>query len=111
MILIVRRRLLGTDIAARLGQFSVLFVAELWLDRLATNSAIIETWWAYGIAAVPMAFAGVLILDELDRLPRRRTLILIGVVAAAALTDLVIRSFGQHAVGWYADLRGHYCAS
>jgi hypothetical protein len=108
MILIVRRRLLGTDIAARLGQFSVLFVAELWLDRFATNSAIIETWWAYGIAAVPMAFAGVLILDELDRLPRRRTLILIGVVAAAALTDLVIRSFGQHAVGWYADLRGHY---
>jgi hypothetical protein len=108
MILIARRRLLGTDVVARLGQFSVVFIAELWVYRFVATDSVIETWWAYGVTAVPMAFAGAIILAELDRLPRRSTLAIIGAVVAAALTDLIIRVLGVHAVELYDKLRGHY---
>jgi hypothetical protein len=109
LILIARRRLLGTDVIARLGQFSILFVAELWLYRLVdTKSAIVESWWAYDITAISMAFAGVVILDELDRLPRRRVFAIVGAVLAAAVADLVIRALGVHADNAYGNLRGHY---
>ncbi len=109
LMLIARRRLLGTDVAARLGQFSVAFVTEVWLYRLLDHSsAFVESWWAYDVTAISIAFAAALILDELDRLPRRRTLAIVGAVAAAALTDLVVRLLGVHAQNAYNDLRDHY---
>jgi hypothetical protein len=109
LMLIARRRLLGTDLAARLGQFSVVFVAELWLYRLVDgSSAIVESWWAYDVTAISVAFSAAIILDELDRLPRRRTIAIALAVAAAALADLVIRLLGVHAEDIYNHLRNHY---
>lgn len=109
LMLVARRRLLGTDLAARVGQFSVLFVAELWLYRLVdASSAIVESWWAYDVTAISVAFSAAIILDELDRMPKRRTIALALAVAAAAIADLVIRLLGVHAQHAYSHLRNHY---
>jgi hypothetical protein len=109
LMLIARRRLLGTDLAARLGQFSIVFVAELWLYRLVDgSSAIVESWWAYDVTAISVAFSAAIILDELDRMSRRRTIALVLAVSAAGLADLVIRLLGVTAQDAYDHLRNHY---
>jgi hypothetical protein len=108
MILVMGRRLLDTSVAASLGQFSLLFVVELFIYRFVTTSSVIETWWAYGLTAVSMAFAGALVLDEVDRLPGRRWWTVLAAVAAVGITGLLIRVWGAHAVSEYGKLRGHY---
>jgi hypothetical protein len=106
--LVMGRRILGTGTAARLAQFSIIFVLELFAYRFTATTSLVETWWAYGITAIPMAFAGALLLDGVDRLPRQRLLAVAAVAGVVALVGLTVRLDGMHAVNAYRQLRTHH---
>ena len=107
MALAMGRRLLGTDVAARVAQFAVLYIAILWAYRFVATSANIETWWANGMQAASMAFAGAVLLHEIERRGPVRLLVVAAPIAVAALVGLVVRSLDIRSVELYSDVRGH----
>ena len=107
MALAMGRRLLGTDVPARVGQFAVLYAATLWVYRFIAVSSVIETWWAHGLLAVSMAFAGAALLHEVDRRSPARLAAFAAPIAVAALVGLVVRSSEIRALELYGDVRGH----
>jgi hypothetical protein len=107
MALAMGRRLLGTDVAARVAQFAVLYPAVLWAYRFVSTSANIETWWANGMQAASMAFAGAVLLHEVDRRGFARLRVVAAPIAVAALVGLAVRSSDVRAVELYEHARGH----
>jgi hypothetical protein len=103
------RRILDDTLPARLAQFAVGYVALLWLYRWAITSSVVETWWAYNMAAVATAFALPLIAYGLTTMPggARSRLVLVACVVGTALANLVVRSFNATAVDVYDSIRTH----
>lgn len=100
LVAALRRRLLGTDLPARIAQLCIGFTAFVWVFRFTVTSSFIETWWSYHITVVVMAPAlGVLLHTLAPRLGNRIWV----AVAAAALTAVIVRNapFGvEDAYGW-----------
>lgn len=103
------RRFFDDSLPARLAQFSVAYVALLWLYRLVVTSSVIETWWAYDMTAVSTAFGLPLLVEALRaRLAPRWT----GWVIAAALLGTAVASFlvrrgNYHSVLLFNSIKAH----
>jgi hypothetical protein len=106
LVVVLGRRLLEDTLRARLAQYAVLYVIVLWIYRFGITSSVLETWWAYSMAAISMCFAVPVLLDELSRkVPPR--LLATAAFAGAAIAAAVIRAHNTGAVGVYDDLRDH----
>lgn len=106
-IVLLGRRLVEDSLRGRLAQYAVGYIAVLWVYRFVVTSAAIEAWWAYNMAAVTMAFAVPVVLDEMERTTNRRGFRfgLAGVLGATAVTTIVIRNANSSAVRLYEHLR------
>jgi hypothetical protein len=106
LIATLRRRLLGTDLAARVGQFCVAYTAFLWVYRFAITSSAVETWWAYDFVVVATApGVGVLMHELVGRHGSRR--VIVTALAATLVMALLIRDVESAAVDTYAYLSTH----
>jgi hypothetical protein len=94
LVVVLGRRLVADDLPGRLAQFSVAYVAFLWLYRFTVTSSVLETWWAYNMTAVSTAFGLPLVVYGLigDRAHRPRLLVLAAAVGATALASFVVRT-------------------
>ena len=104
---VMRRRILGRDIPARVAQLCVGYTAVLWAYRFLFTSSVIETWWAYSIVVVAMAPGIALLAEELahgSRTSRRWGLVAVG---AAVLAVVLIRLGPGHAGRMYKTLGTH----
>jgi hypothetical protein len=106
MTLAMGRRLLGTDVAARVGQFAVAYAATFWVYRFVATSSAIETWWACGMLAASMAFAGAALLHELARRGPARLAVVAAPVGVAALVGFAVRSSDVRSIEIYTEVRG-----
>jgi hypothetical protein len=106
-VVLLGRRLAENTLRGRMAQYAVGFLALMWLYRFSVTSAIIETWWAYNMAAVSMCFAVPVILDQLDRkeVGRGTGLVLAGALGGAAIPTVLIRNFNSTAVDAYEAIR------
>lgn len=88
LVVVLRRRILGSDIAARVAQMCVSYTAFLWLYRFLITSSVVETWWAYSVVVVATAPAIGVLLHEFTRdrdTAMRRLLVMCGSFALAAI--------------------------
>jgi hypothetical protein len=101
------RRLIEDTLPGRLAQYAIGYVALLWLYRFAVTSSVLETWWAYNMAAISMCFAVPLVLDRLERAESRRgaMAILGAALLGAGAASLVIRNANSSAVDVYERIR------
>lgn len=109
VVVVLGRSLLDNSLRARVAQFAVGYVTLLWLYRFAITSSVLETWWAYSMAAVSMCFAVPVILDGL-RSPQARQGsrgILAAAVLGMAVTSVVVRSNNSAAVDAYDSVKQH----
>lgn len=107
MVIALGRRLLEDSLRGRLAQYALGYVALLWLYRFAVTSSVLETWWAYNMAAISMCFAAPVILDELVRRTseQRARMALVAVLLGTAVTTFAIRSANASAVDAYERVR------
>jgi hypothetical protein len=105
LIVALGRRLLGTDVPARIAQLCIGYTALLWVYRFTVTSSVIETWWAYAFVVVAMAPAlGVLLWNVAERARVSKVAAAVP-VAFAVLTAILIRNLSGPAVdayGWVA---------
>ncbi len=108
VVVVLGPGLLRNTLRARVAQFAVAYTAIYWVYRFAVTSAVIETWWAYGMTAASSAFAMPVMLDEITRRAITRTRLLIGAaLLTTAITVLLIRSARSPALSVYDYLRFH----
>jgi hypothetical protein len=100
----LRRRLLGSDVPARIAQAYVGYIGLLWLFRATFTSSVIETWWAYSNVVVVMAPALGVLIHELGIFRRNGRLYAALAVGASVLVALVIRNANAAAVHAYSDI-------
>jgi hypothetical protein len=106
MALAMGRRLFGVDVASRVAQFALLYTATLWAYRFVATSSVIETWWANAMLATSMAFAGAVLLHEVDRRGSRGLAVVALPMGIAAAVGLAVRSSDIRSVELYNDVRG-----
>jgi hypothetical protein len=103
----LRRRILGTDVPARIAQFCIAYTAFLWVYRFAITSSVIETWYAYDITVVATAPAlGVLLAQsrgDRSALARRA----VAFVVVFAVSALIIRDVSGPIASLYRDIQTH----
>jgi hypothetical protein len=94
LVIVLGRRFVADDLPARLAQFSVAYVALLWLYRFAVTSSVLETWWAYNMTAVSTAFGLPLVAHGLSVRSVRpwKLVLLAGALLGTALTSFVVRT-------------------
>jgi len=94
VVIVLGRRLFADDLPARIAQFSVAYVALLWLYRFAVTSSVIETWWAYNMTAVSTAFGLPLVAHGLSvrSAGRWKPVLLAAALLGTALTSFVVRT-------------------
>ena len=108
VVVVLGRSLLQNTLRARVAGFAVAYTAIFWVFRFAFTSADVETWWAYGMAAVTTAFAMPAILDELVlRAASRWRWTLAAALAATGVADLVVRVDQGTAMSVFHSLRTH----
>jgi hypothetical protein len=107
LVAVLGRRLLGTDVKARVAQMCIGYTAFLWLYRFAVTSSGIETWYAYSVVVVATAPALGVLLSELGGEGRTSTRRIALVCAAFGLASLVIRDVPGPIASMYSDLTGH----
>jgi hypothetical protein len=101
---VLRGRLLGTDLPARIAQMCVCFTAFVWLFRFTMTSSFIETWWSYHVTVVVMAPAIGVLLHELATRRAHATRWAVAATAAAAATALIIRDLPWGVSAFYDSL-------
>ena len=104
LVVVLGRRVLGTDLQARIAQVCIGYTAFLWLYRFTVTSAVLETWWAYNVVVIVTAPAlGVLIqaFGREWRSDRFRALMSVAVSGGAAL---VIRTLAEPMVDLYGSI-------
>ena len=104
LISILGRRVLATDLPARIAQVCIGYTAFVWIYRFAVTSSGVETWWAYDILVMVTAPAiGVLLQALVARWPEQKAAILVavGVTAAGAIA---IRSLDNAAEDTYSSV-------
>jgi hypothetical protein len=104
------RRLLGTDLPARIGQFCIGYTALLWVYRFTVTSSVIETWWAYAFVVVAMAPALGVLLWAIAERARVGWLDACVPLVFAALAAVLIRNLPGPAVRAYHDVAAHPAA-
>ena len=107
LIAVLRRRILGTDIPARVAQMCVCYTAFLWVYRFTVTSSVVEVWWAYSVVVVAAAPAIGLLLHELA--DERRTAGFSVAIAGGtfALTAMVVRNLAGPAGDAYHSVAQH----
>jgi hypothetical protein len=101
------RRVLGTDLPARIAQLCIGYTALLWVYRFTVTSAVIETWWAYAFVVVAMAPAlGVLLWSVTER-ARVSKVAAAAPLVLAVLTAILIRNVPGPAGDAYAWVTRH----
>jgi hypothetical protein len=105
LVVVMGRRLLATDARARVAQFALAYLAITWLYRKFVTSSGIETWWAYSMTAVTIAFALPAILATLRERAARG--VAVAALAATVLADLLLRSNHDAALSIYTAVRSH----
>jgi hypothetical protein len=108
MVIAMGSRILEDTLPGRLAQYTVGYLALIWLYRLAVTSSVVETWWAYNMTAVSMCFAVALTLDQLVRRggsESRARVTLIAAVGGAAIATIAIRYSNTSAIDIYDRIR------
>jgi hypothetical protein len=107
LIAVLRRRILGIDLPARMAQMCVAFTAFVWLYRFTVTSSFIEVWWSYDIIVVVMAPALGVLIHTLGK--ERPGVLRWSAIAllAAGLTALVIRDVPWAVRDFYTGLNRH----
>jgi hypothetical protein len=101
LVAVLRRRVLGSDIPARIAQACIAYTAFLWVYRFTVTSSVIETWWAYNFVVLVMAPAlGVLLYGLARKWDGERPWAIVA-VATAAVEGVVIRAASGEAVDGY----------
>jgi hypothetical protein len=103
LVAVLGRRVLGTDVPARVAQACIGYTIFLWIFRFTVTSSVIETWWAYSLVVVVMAPAsGVVLwaLAERWRSNRRAWLVPLAVVAVAAVLLRNARGLADEGYAW-----------
>jgi hypothetical protein len=109
LVVAMGRSLLATTIRARLAQFAIAYTAFFWLYRKFFTSSVVETWWAYSMTAVTIAFALPLVLDALERRDGARGVrgLLGAMLAGTIVADLLVRSFDDSVLSIYDAIHDH----
>jgi hypothetical protein len=108
IVTVLGRSILANTLRARIAQFAVAYTSILWIYRFTVTSSVIETWWAYSMAAVTAAFGMPAILDALSRRESGRVRLSIGcALIATAIADFVIRSAHGPSIDLFNYLRTH----
>jgi hypothetical protein len=94
VVVALGRRFLTAELPGRLAQFAVAYVGLIWLYRFTVTSSVVETWWAYNMTAVSVAYGLPLVVYGLsESATRRAKLLVIGAaIAATAITSFVVRT-------------------
>lgn len=103
------RRFFDDSLPARLAQFSVAYVVLLWLYRLVVTSSVIETWWAYDMTAVSVAFGLPLLVEALRaRLaPRWSSWVIAAALLGTAVASFLVRRGNYHSVLLFNSIKAH----
>lgn len=107
LVIAMRGRILGTDVPARVAQAAVVYTGTLWAYRWLMTSSVIETWWAYSATAVTIVLGLGVLAHEWTRRGEEDSgaRLAVAMVAAAAVTGVVIRLAGDGAVSFYDEVR------
>jgi hypothetical protein len=100
LVAVLRRRMLGVDLSARIAQACVAYIAFIWVYRFAVTSSVVETWWAYDFGIVVMAPAVGVLLHALSTRSSRRSTALV-VVGGTTVSAVLIRTIDGPAIDLY----------
>jgi hypothetical protein len=103
---VLGRRVLATDLRARIAQTCIAYTAFLWLYRATVTSSVVETWWAYDFVVMVIAPAVALLLSE--AVGRRRGWLV--AVVLAGLLALALRTADDVAGDTYEWVSRHPAA-
>ena len=104
LVAALRRRVLGTDVPARIAQFCIGYTAFLWIYRLVVTSSVMETWWAYSLVVVVLAPAVGVLLDALAEQWRSDRFAALLVVTVSWLGALFLRWLDGPALDFYREV-------
>ena len=88
LLAVLRGRIFGLTLPARIAQMCIAYTAFLWLYRFTITSSVLEVWWSYSVVVAATAPAVGVLLHELTgtfRRPTRWIAIAVGVFTLAAL--------------------------
>ncbi len=107
LVCVMRRRLLGSTLEARIAQFCVGYVGITWISRFATTSSGIETWWAYSVLIVAMAPALGVLLHEVSRRSGAERRVLLAAAGGSVLLAIAVRWIDAPALDAYRWIADH----
>jgi hypothetical protein len=108
LVALLRGRLLGVDVVARMAQMCVGYTAFLWVYRFAVTSSLVETWWAYNVTVVATAPAmGVMLCELTSKGHSRQYRLPTIIVGAFALSAILIRNVPSTVKEAYLDISDH----
>lgn len=101
LIAVLRRRVLGTALPARIAQVCIGYTSFLWLYRFTVTSSVLETWWAYNMVVIVLVPALGVLLHAAAGDPRVARSCAVLAVGVCVLGALVIRTFDGAAEDFY----------
>jgi hypothetical protein len=90
LVAVLGRRVLCSDLPARIAQVCIGYTAFLWLYRVAVTSSVIETWWANSFVVIALAPGVGVLLHSLAGQRRAKDVAILS-FAAVAIVALVVR--------------------
>jgi hypothetical protein len=100
LVAVLRRKVLGTQLTARIAQVCIGYTAFLWIYRFTVTSSVLETWWAFNMVVLVLAPALGVLVDAATADARARSRALLA-VAVCGLAALLIRTFDGAAEDLY----------
>jgi hypothetical protein len=91
LLAVLRGRIFGLTLPARIAQMCIAYTAFLWLYRFTITSSVLEVWWSYSVVVAATAPAVGVLLHELTSNLRRPKRWIVIVTGAFALTAILIR--------------------
>jgi hypothetical protein len=91
LIAVLGRRVLSSDVSARVAQVCIGYTVFLWVYRVAVTSSVIETWWANSFVVIALAPGiGVLLHSVGGR--RRKSVVVLLSLATVAFVAVFVRT-------------------
>jgi hypothetical protein len=106
LVAVLGRRVLASDLPARIAQVCIGYTAFLWLYRVAVTSSVIETWWANSFVVIALAPGVGVLLHSLSGLRRAKEVALLS-FAVVAIVALVVRSATDPEGDMYRSVAKH----